>query len=98
MPPVGAPSAAFTLGGTPITVRDGRYGPYVSHDGVNATLPKGKDPAQVTLEDALELIAARIAQGGGKKGKKTATRKGATAKTTAAKTKAAAKTTATKNG
>lgn len=82
--------------GGDVTVRDGRYGPYVSHDGVNATLPKGKDPAQVTLEEALELIAARIAQGGGKKGKKPAARKGATAKTTATKTKAAAKTTTTK--
>ena len=32
-----------------ITVRDGKYGPYVNHGKVNATLPKGKDPASVTL-------------------------------------------------
>ena len=46
-------------GGGKITVRDGRYGPYVNHGKVNATLPKDMDPADVTLEQALELIAAR---------------------------------------
>ena len=71
--------------GGDITVRDGRYGPYVAHDGVNATLPKGKDPAQISLEEAIELINARIAQGGGKKGKKTTGRKTAAAKSVGAK-------------
>ena len=45
--------------GLAITVRDGRYGPYVNWGKVNATLPKGKDPASVTLEDALALIAEK---------------------------------------
>lgn len=46
------------LGGA-ITVKDGRYGPYVNHGKVNATLPKDKDPQSVTLEEALEMIAAK---------------------------------------
>jgi topoisomerase IA-like protein len=59
--------------GGAITVRDGRYGPYVNWAKVNATLPNGKEPQSVTLEEALELIAAKAAKGG--KGKKTATKK-----------------------
>ncbi len=47
-----------TLGG-PVTVMAGRYGPYVKHGSVNATLPKGKDPAGLTMEEAVALIAAR---------------------------------------
>jgi topoisomerase IA-like protein len=42
-----------------IQVKSGRYGPYVTDGVVNATLPKGRDPASVKLEEALELIAAR---------------------------------------
>src|SRR5690606_30042506 len=81
------PAALKELGehpdGGPITVRDGRYGPYVNWGKVNATLPKGKDPASVTTEEALELIAAK---GGGKKaGTKKATAKKATAKKATAK-------------
>src|SRR5690606_393415 len=50
-----------------ITVRDGRYGPYVNQGKVNATLPKSLAPADVTLEQALELIAERAAKTGGAK-------------------------------
>ncbi len=53
-------------GGGKITVRDGRYGPYVNFGKINATLPKGKEPTGVTLEEALELIAAKAAKGGKK--------------------------------
>jgi DNA topoisomerase-1 len=41
----------------------GRYGPYVTDGTTNASLPRGTDPAQVTLEQALGWLAARAAQG-----------------------------------
>jgi DNA topoisomerase-1 len=41
----------------------GRYGPYVSHDGVIASLPKGADPDSFTLGAAVELLAAQRAKG-----------------------------------
>jgi DNA topoisomerase-1 len=53
--------------GKPIRVLDGRFGPYVKYDKVNATIPKDEDPAKITLERGLELIAARIAKGTVKK-------------------------------
>lgn len=57
------PAALKDLGEHPdggiITVRDGRYGPYVNVGKINATLPKGKDPMSLTREEALELIAAK---------------------------------------
>ncbi|PBB78250.1 DNA topoisomerase I [Mesorhizobium sp. WSM3879] len=54
-------------GGGKIVVRDGRYGPYVNYGKVNATLPKGKDPQSVTMEEAIALIAEKEAKGGGGK-------------------------------
>ena len=54
-------------GGGKIEVLSGRYGPYVKHGSVNATVPKGKEPATLTVPEAVELLAARAAQGGGKK-------------------------------
>jgi DNA topoisomerase I len=49
--------------GGPIVVKSGRYGPYVSHDGVNASLPSDKTPETVTLEEAVSLLDARVANG-----------------------------------
>ncbi|WP_208439124.1 type I DNA topoisomerase [Bartonella quintana] len=43
-------------GGT-VTIRNGRYGPYVNWGKINATLPKDKDPISVKLSEALELIS-----------------------------------------
>jgi DNA topoisomerase-1 len=80
----GTPAALKELGDHPdggkVTVRDGRYGPYVNWEKVNATLPKGKDPQSVTLEEALALIAEREAKGGGKKTTRKAAPKKAAAK------------------
>lgn len=47
----------------PIDVCSGRYGPYVRHNKVNATLPKDISPEEITLEEALTLLAARAAKG-----------------------------------
>ena len=48
--------------GADIKVKAGRFGPYVSDGVVNATIPRGTDPASVTLEQSLELLAAREAK------------------------------------
>ena len=45
--------------GGPVKLMDGRYGPYVNHGKVNATLPKGTDPETVSLDQAIALIAAK---------------------------------------
>ncbi|HKL45369.1 MAG TPA: type I DNA topoisomerase [Roseovarius sp.] len=65
--------------GGAVNVMDGRYGPYVKWDKINATLPKGTDPGDVTMDMAVQLIAEKA----GKKGKgraKAAPRKKAAAK------------------
>jgi DNA topoisomerase I len=46
--------------GGKIEVLNGRYGPYVSHNGVFATVPPGTDPAALTIDDAITLLAERI--------------------------------------
>ncbi|WP_025899806.1 type I DNA topoisomerase [Sneathiella glossodoripedis] len=78
--------------GADINVKDGRYGPYVTHGGINATIPKGSDPMTITLEEAVKLLAER-AEKTGKKPKKA---KAAAKKKPAAKKKAPAKKTASK--
>jgi DNA topoisomerase-1 len=74
--------------GGPIIVKKGRYGPYVSHDGINATLTGDLTPDTVTLEQAVSLLDARAAQVGsgkkrGRKSQKPAAKKPAKAKTAA---------------
>ena len=44
----------------PIQLLDGRYGPYVKYNKINASLPKDLDPDDLDLSSALELIAERI--------------------------------------
>ena len=70
-------------GGGNVLVMDGRYGPYVKFGKINATLPKEITPDAVTMEQAVELIAAK---GGGKaKAKKKAPAKKKPAKKAASK-------------
>jgi DNA topoisomerase-1 len=51
----------------PVQLLNGRYGWYVKHGKVNATLPKNQDPESLTLEEAVALIAEKAAKGPGKK-------------------------------
>ena len=53
--------------GEPVSLRSGRYGPYVEHSRVRASLPKGASADDLTLDDAVKLLAAKAAKGGGKK-------------------------------
>ena len=89
--------------GKPVTIKDGRYGPYVQHGRLMATLPKGTEKDDVTLEVAVARLAEKTAKGGkGPKAAKTAkpakAKKPTKAKTPAKKkpTKAKAKTAAAK--
>ena len=83
--------------GAPVTLHDGRYGPYVKHGRTNASLPEGDDPDAITLEAALALLAeraaARGARGAPKPAAKSRARRTADAKVVRkTKTKAKAKT------
>ena len=49
--------------GKDVLVKDGRYGPYVQHDGVNANIPKTVNPESLTLAEALELVEKKKARG-----------------------------------
>lgn len=102
-PPKGArrgPEALRQLGdhpelGGPVAIYKGRYGPYVKHGDVNATIPDDVEPEELAMEQAVELIAARAARQKKKPARKAAAKKTATRKT-AAKKKTAGKTAAKK--
>jgi DNA topoisomerase I len=55
----GRPLGDHPVKGGAVVAKNGRYGPYVSHEGVNATLPADKMPDTVTLDEAVALIDAR---------------------------------------
>ena len=46
-----------------IMLKSGRFGPYVEHDKIRATIPKAFDPDSLTLDEAVELIAKKKAKG-----------------------------------
>jgi len=94
-----------TFGESPVTAKEiklmaGRFGAYVTDGVTNATLPKTANPDEMTLEAALELLAARAAKGPAK-GKKPARKAAAPKKAAAQKApakKAPAKKAAAKKG
>jgi DNA topoisomerase-1 len=64
--------------GSVIQILDGRYGPYITDGSKNANLPKEKEPADITLEEATALLAAAPERKGkGRRGARTAAKKGA---------------------
>jgi DNA topoisomerase I len=81
-------------GGTVALCR-GRYGPYLSHNGVFASMPRTADPDTFSLEEAVRLLAAqqkkgngrqrKAAKGSGRKATKATGARGRTAATTAKK-------------
>jgi DNA topoisomerase-1 len=86
------------VSGKKVTVKDGRFGPYVTDGETNVTVPRGDDPEKLTAERAYELLAEKRAKGPTTRkraAKKTTARTTAAKKTTAKKT-AATKTAATK--
>ncbi|WP_114393573.1 type I DNA topoisomerase [Oleisolibacter albus] len=58
--------------GKPVKVGSGRFGPYVQHNKLFASIPKAMNADEVTLEQALELLAAKAAKDTAKKGGGTA--------------------------
>ena len=85
--------------GGAIQVMNGRYGPYVKWEKINATLPRDLTPEDITLERALELIAEKASKTKPKTGTRKTASKAAGAKKTTKKTtakKPAAKKTAAK--
>jgi DNA topoisomerase I len=76
-PDPGRPLGDHPTKGGPIAAKNGRYGPYVSHDGINATLPRDKTPETITLDEAVALIEARAEAVGGRPAKRRTGRKAA---------------------
>ena len=60
-PPL-ADLGAHPESGAPVSVLDGRFGPYITDGTVNASVPRGTDPETVTLEQAVELLRERAAR------------------------------------
>ncbi len=78
--------------GGAMNVMDGRYGPYIKWEKVNATIPKEQDPATITFDEAVELVNAKAAtKRKPRAGAKPKAAKSKTAKSKADKPKAAAK-------
>jgi DNA topoisomerase-1 len=51
----------------PVNIFDGPYGPYVKHGRTNASIPEGEAVEDLTLERAVELLAAKASSGKSKR-------------------------------
>jgi DNA topoisomerase I len=60
----GRPLGDHPTQGGAVSVKEGRFGAYVNHGKINATLPKGTDIAALTLDEAVAALAAKAAGGG----------------------------------
>jgi DNA topoisomerase-1 len=76
--------------GAAMTIKDGRYGPYVTDGTTNASIPRGDSPEEVTPERGSQLLAERRAKGPAKR-KKTSKKKKTTRKKTTKKKSSSAK-------
>ena len=68
-PQRGGATVIRTLGdhpsdGKPITLNEGRYGPYVKHGRLNASIPKDADPQQYSLDEAVALLQVQAEKKG----------------------------------
>ena len=63
------------VSGKPMTVKDGRFGPYVTDGTTNASLRRGDDPEQLTDARANELLSERRAKEAANGGAKKSTKK-----------------------
>ena len=79
------------VSGKPVTVKSGRFGPYVTDGETNATIPRGMDPAQIEETDAFTLLAEKRAKGPSTRAKKAPAKKKVPAKKKPAAKKAPAK-------
>ena len=96
-----APAVLREMGAHPgdgeaIKLMKGRYGAYVTHDGINATIPRDMEPSELSFEDAVTLLAQKALQSPKKKKKKKAS--ASTKRASAKKTPESAKKKKTKTG
>src|SRR6185295_11070690 len=61
--------------GLAVRVLDGRFGPYVTDGSINATVPRGVQPEEIDIDQAVDLLAERAARGPAKKATRKATKK-----------------------
>jgi len=105
--PAGTPIGNHPADNEPVTVHSGRYGPYVKHGRMIASLPKGREAEGFSLDEAVQLLAEKgKAPGSGRKGsaaksaagKSNAGKSGTKAKSAAASSSGTKKTAAKTGG